>query len=227
MELEKIRNLENVKRHRQEICEALAIPFTDDMITDDYYLRKFDGQEKDYLDSLGLINRGYCPLCGYEPIGRKYHMRLGVDSKGVEYLCKECDERTGGGRPFLRTYGYYIVYLAFLFGLGVDGGLAIYYFGDGQWLMAVWAFFAILILPKATLGLILLAVGMRFKAGGKPITVYDMPLILRNIFPRTMRRYRYDSSIFIFRGRVLRSVIRELIWLGISLFPVIGFVIGR
>lgn len=226
MELEKIRNLESVKRHRQDICEALALPFTDNMVTDDYFLGKFDGQEKDYLDSFGLINRGFCPLCGDQSIGKRYYMKLG-GSKAVEYLCKECDERTGGGRPFLRTYGFYVVYLAFFFGLGVDGGLAIYHFGNGQWLMAVWALFAILILPKATLGLILIAAGMHFKAGGKPITGFDMPLILSNVFPRTMRRYRCDSLIFIFRGRVLRSVIRELIQLGISLYPVVGFVIER
>ena len=76
MQLEKIKDLDNVKRHRRDICEALALPFTESMVTDDYFIGKLDGQEKDYLKSLGLINRGFCPLCGYQPIGGKYYMRL-------------------------------------------------------------------------------------------------------------------------------------------------------
>lgn len=226
MELERIRNLENVIRHRQEICKALGTPFTDGMVTDDYFLGKLDGRQIDYLDYLELINRGFCPLCGHEPIGRKYYMRLGVDSKGLEYLCKECDERTGGGRPFLRTYGSYMVYLAFFLGLGVDGPLAYYYLENGRWLMAVWALFAILILPKATLGLISVVAAIRSEAGGKPISGFDMPLIFWNIFPGTMRRYVGVSSWLpfgVFGRSALRDIVREVVWLGIGLSPAVNF----
>lgn len=125
----------------------------------------------------------------------------------------------------LRTYGFYMVYLVFFLGLGVDGPLAYYYLENGRWLMAGWALFAILMLPKATLGLILVVVEMRSEAGGKPITAWDMPLILWNIFPRTMRRYIGVSRLpfGVFGRSVLRDIVREVIWLGIGLFPAINF----
>ena len=102
MDLERIKNLENVKRHRQDICEAFGTQFTEDMLTDDYFLGRFYGQDREYLNSLGLINKGFCPLCGYQPIGCQYYRRL-VHSKVVEYLCKECYERTN---PHLTIAGY-------------------------------------------------------------------------------------------------------------------------
>lgn len=102
MELGDIENLENVRRHRQDICKAMGVEFTDDMITDDYFLGTFYGPDKDRLDSLGLINRGFCPICGREPIGTEYHRRM-VFSKAVEYLCKQCYDRTN---PHATIPGY-------------------------------------------------------------------------------------------------------------------------
>ncbi len=80
----------------------------DDMVTDDYFLGRFSGPQRDYLDTIGLINREFCPLCGYQPIGKGYYRRL-VDSAAVEYLCKECYKRTN---PHLTIPGYTQRYLA-------------------------------------------------------------------------------------------------------------------
>jgi len=102
VELDRIRNLTNVKRHRQEICEAIGIEFSEEMLTDDYFLGRFSGQQRDYLDSRDLVNQGFCPLCGAEPITTDYHRGLAF-SKAVEYLCKECWTRTN---PHLTIPGY-------------------------------------------------------------------------------------------------------------------------
>jgi hypothetical protein len=79
--------------HRQEICKALGMQFTEDMVTNDFFLGLFNGQQLDRLDSLGLINRGFCPLCGIEPIGETYFRELSFSS-AAEFLCKQCYRRT-------------------------------------------------------------------------------------------------------------------------------------
>jgi len=117
---------------------------------------------------------------------------------------------------FLFKYGWCIIYLVFLIGLFLNGSVAISYFRNGRWLLGIWALFSILILPKAALGLILIA-------GHKSIVFLNMPEIIRGIFPRTMQRYRSDSLIYISGNPILIGVVRELIWLGIGLFPIITF----
>jgi len=80
----------------------MGIEFTEDMVTDDYFLGQFYGPDKDHLDSLGLINRGFCPICGREGIGTQHSRRM-VFSKAVEYLCKNCYDRTN---PHATIPGY-------------------------------------------------------------------------------------------------------------------------
>lgn len=94
-----MKNSENVRKYKKDIREAL------DAIGTEYYeygLDKFIyvDETRQYLDSLGLVNRGFCPLCGEEPIGHEYRRGV-VDSKVVQYLCKDCYcyERT---KPDLR-----------------------------------------------------------------------------------------------------------------------------
>jgi hypothetical protein len=96
MRLENIRNLEKVKIYRQDICKALGVQFTEDMITDDLFPAGLVfGQEGNYLDFQGLINRGFCPICGYEPIDTTpYHYRKLLGSKVKQNLCEECYKRT-------------------------------------------------------------------------------------------------------------------------------------
>jgi hypothetical protein len=82
-----------VETRWREISRALGVPFTEHMVTDDFYLGSFSGQQRDLLDSVGLINRGFGPLCGREPIGREHYRTL-LYSNAIEYLCKECYDRT-------------------------------------------------------------------------------------------------------------------------------------
>ncbi len=47
MDLDSIPNLSNLRRHRQEICAAMGIEFSNEMVTDDYLLGRFSGQQCD------------------------------------------------------------------------------------------------------------------------------------------------------------------------------------
>ena len=119
---------------------------------------------------------------------------------------------------FIFKYGGYIIYLVFLIGLFLNGGVATLYFKNGQWLFGIWALSSIIILPKATLGLILIL-------GRKSYVFLNMPMILRRIFPGTMRKYRSDSLSFpVFGNPVLKGFIKQIIWLVISLVPIIAFI---
>ncbi|MEW6456935.1 MAG: hypothetical protein AB1410_09530 [Acidobacteriota bacterium] len=118
---------------------------------------------------------------------------------------------------FIFKYGGYIVYLVFLIGLFLNGGVAILYFKNGQWLFGIWALSSIILLPKVTLGLILIL-------GRKSIVFMNMPMIIWKIFPGTMQKYRSDSLISIFGNPVLKGFIKQIIWLVISLVPIIAFI---
>ncbi len=117
---------------------------------------------------------------------------------------------------FLFKNSGYIVYFVFIIGIFLNGGLSIHYFINGFWYFGIWAILSIMILPKAVFGLILLL-------GEKSIVSMNMPMILRGIFPKTMHRYGSLSLVSSFGHPVLRGFIREIIWLGIGLFPVIIF----
>jgi len=118
---------------------------------------------------------------------------------------------------FIFKYGGYIIYLVFLIGLFLNGGVATLYFKNGQWLFGIWALSSIILLPKATLGLILIL-------GRKSIVFMNMPMIMWKIFPGTMQKYRSDSLISIFGNPVLKGFIKQIIWLVISLVPIIAFI---
>ncbi len=117
----------------------------------------------------------------------------------------------------LFKYGGYIIYLVSLIGLFLNGGVATLHFINGRWLFGIWALFSIILLPKATLGLILLL-------GRKSIVFMNMPPIMWKIFPSTMQKYRSDSLISIFGNPVLKGFVREIIYLVISLVPIIVFI---
>lgn len=97
-----MKNFENVRKYRKDICEALSVELSEEDMNTDYFLGRFLGQQRDSLNSLGLINRGFCPLCGEEPIGNEYNRSMAY-SKVVQYLCKDCYERTN---PHLTDPGY-------------------------------------------------------------------------------------------------------------------------
>lgn len=118
---------------------------------------------------------------------------------------------------FIFKYGGYIIYVVFLIGLFLNGGVATLYFKNGQWLFGIWALSSIILLPKATLGLILIL-------GRKSLVFMNMPMIMWKVFPGTMQKYRSDSLISIFGNPVLKGFIKQIILLAISLMPIIAFI---
>ena len=114
---------------------------------------------------------------------------------------------------FLFRYGGYIVYLSFLVGLLLNGVVATLHFKSGQWLFGIWAIFSIILLPKATLGLILVV-------GRESHVFLNMPKIISELFPGTIRRYRT-----IFGNKILKGFMKEIIWFVIGIVPIIVFMI--
>ena len=112
---------------------------------------------------------------------------------------------------FLFEYGTYIVYLVFLMGLFLNGTVAGLHFINGRWLFSIWAIFSIILLPKAALGLICLL-------GRESIVSTNMSFMIMKIFPRTIQKYRYA-----FGSQVLKGFLREIIWLVLSLVPILVF----
>lgn len=87
-----IRNAENVAAYRRDIEESCGRRLPDDQ-GNFTMVARFFGTDLDRLESLGLLNRGYCPFCGAEPIDRTY-ARGSNFSKVKVYLCKACWEQT-------------------------------------------------------------------------------------------------------------------------------------
>ena len=118
-----LRSVTNVRKHRQDICKALDIPFAEDMLADSYFVGRFPGKKTNFLDAQGLLNRGFCPICGIEPIGTEYKREL-AHSKTVEYLCGECHKlvvtrttKSGGASRYDIKLGCWMIFLAVLVGL--------------------------------------------------------------------------------------------------------------
>ena len=88
-----MKNMEKVKKYREDICEAMGVKLLPEDLETDHFMGRFMGQQLDYLDSLGLINRGFCPLCGYEPINKDFYRGFRF-SKAKQYLCENCYSRT-------------------------------------------------------------------------------------------------------------------------------------
>jgi len=102
---------------------------------------------------------------------------------------KETEERVRECRnTFLWKYGGYTIYLVFLIGLFLNGGVATLNFINGRWLFGIWALFSIILLPRATLGFILrLSWMMR-----NPLVFMNMPTTMWKVFPGTMQKYRSE-----------------------------------
>ena len=97
------KDIDKVRKYRKDICKASKIEFKEEYMDTDHFLGRFGGPIKDYFNSLGLINRGFCPLCGDEPIGEEYFRAL-LHTHGVkQYMCKSCWERTN---PHITDPGY-------------------------------------------------------------------------------------------------------------------------
>jgi hypothetical protein len=61
------------------------------MLRDEYFLARF-GAYQQRLDALGLVNRGFCPICGASPIGPNW-FRTDHVSGVKEYICEDCEKR--------------------------------------------------------------------------------------------------------------------------------------
>jgi len=63
------------------------------MVREEYFFARFFGDQQQRLDALGLVNRGFCPICGMGPIGSE-HARKSPLSGVSEYICVDCENRT-------------------------------------------------------------------------------------------------------------------------------------
>jgi hypothetical protein len=101
VDIKLMKNPENVRRHRRDIAQAFGREWDDkeELMTNDMYIGSLWGKEIDKIDSLGLLNRGFCPLCGIDmPSNDPRYSRGHRYSSAREFLCKDCYVRTN---PFL------------------------------------------------------------------------------------------------------------------------------
>ncbi len=120
---------------------------------------------------------------------------------------------------FLAKHGGLIVYLVFFLGLFLNGYIFILNFINGNWLLSIWSLLSIIVLPKATIGLIIVTCDFLKKLTPQP----GMPLIFFKLFPKTMQllptsMHRHPSA---------RRLVKELIWLGTGLFPIAYFLLSN
>lgn len=96
-------NPDRVRQYRSEICQAMGVNFSEseDMITS-AFLGRFTAQERAFLHSRGLVNRGFCPLCGREPISEDYSRGM-VGNSFRQFLCKQCHDETN---PHINVPGF-------------------------------------------------------------------------------------------------------------------------
>jgi len=87
-----IKNRANLVEHRRAICAALGIPYSDAMVGQQSFFGGLSADQQQRLALLGLINRGFCPICGAAPIGTDY-CRRDRRSGVFEYFCRDCDAR--------------------------------------------------------------------------------------------------------------------------------------
>lgn len=114
--------------------------------------------------------------------------------------------------PFLYRNGGYVVCYFILIGLLLNAPLAFIFFKEGKWILCVWSIFSIFLLPKATLGLVLIM-------GRNSFIEINMPLSFWNLFPRTMAKYRSAELISVFGNPVLKWFVLEIFWFLISFIP--------
>jgi hypothetical protein len=117
--------------------------------------------------------------------------------------------------PLLFRYGGYLVYIVFLVAL-VQYARVIYQgFEDESWYLCIWALIGIFTLPKAVLGLVLIA-------GRNQSVALNIPFILWHVFPGTLSRYNTVASPDCLAGTLLtKAKRREILWLAFSLCPLV------
>jgi hypothetical protein len=92
-----VRNQANVTKYQHDICETLGVGSVwfdqaSKKIPNQHFVDWLWGDHRDYVESLGLLNRGFCPICGDEPIDKTYCRRF-TFGNAVEYMCADCFKR--------------------------------------------------------------------------------------------------------------------------------------
>lgn len=109
-----VKNMDNVRRWRRDVCDHLGIQFKEDMIG--LFPLGFHGRHFDKLREAELLNRGFCPGCGREPIEKSFRL-VGVD------MCLECYQRFDPSSPGRLMAKYFGWLLLAMIGAGVVGML--------------------------------------------------------------------------------------------------------
>jgi hypothetical protein len=82
-------NVDNYRRDIEKIS-GKALPSDEGNVS---MIARFFGSDLEYLDRLGLLNRGFCPFCGTEPIDQS-HWRSNNFTKTRVFLCASCWKKT-------------------------------------------------------------------------------------------------------------------------------------
>jgi hypothetical protein len=89
----KIKNAASVAMYRADIEKAAGRVLLSEGEGNDQLIGRMFASDFDYLESVGLLNRGFCPYCGGSPVDltcsrSNIHNR----NKVKVYLCEECWE---------------------------------------------------------------------------------------------------------------------------------------
>ncbi len=216
----------------------------EDQKTAEYWADKFlsfepDMESEDYWES-GLR------ATMTDPAGRKEAGRaLGEDVEGdwertvtamreirARTARSDADTHQPGEDPMERhrargqalgVAGLYVVYGVFIGALVLNGVVARSCFVHGRIVLGLWSIAAIIVLPKAALGLLLLV-------GKDSLMWLSLSKVVYKAFPRTVHRYgRQRASLGIrgFGDPLTVAYSRELCWAIVGLLPAALWFFGR
>ena len=98
-----IKNAANVAKYRADIEKAAGRALMPEDASNDQLIGRMFGSDFDYLQSIGLLNRGFCPYCGGSPVDEACY-RSNIHNRKVKvYLCKECWENNNPAVQFDRA----------------------------------------------------------------------------------------------------------------------------
>jgi len=98
-----IKNAANVAKYRADIEKAAGRALMPEDASNDQLIGRMFGSDFDYLQSIGLLNRGFCPYCGGSPVDEACY-RSNIHNRKVKvYLCKECWENNNPAVGFDRA----------------------------------------------------------------------------------------------------------------------------
>jgi hypothetical protein len=88
-----IKNADNVAMYRRDIEKAAGRALIPEDEGNDRLIGRMFASDFDYLQSVGLLNRGFCPYCGGSPVDEDcWRSNIHNPNNVKVYLCKECGE---------------------------------------------------------------------------------------------------------------------------------------